>query len=73
MSRSTSNEGLSIAYRIGYQLRMLGLSLFGPAQLGEQDDPKARLARERQAKVDAARAGREAREARDGRAGTTPR
>jgi hypothetical protein len=69
VSRS-SNEGLSIPYRIGYQLRMLGLSLFGPAQLGENNDPKTRLAREREAKVDAARARREARE---GRTGSTSR
>jgi len=66
VSRSTSNEGLSMAYRIGYQLRMLGLSLFGPAQLGEQNDPKTRLAREREEKVAAARARREAREGRAG-------
>ena len=69
MSRS-SNEGLSIAYRIGYRLRMMGLSLFGPAQLGEQNDPKARLFREREAKVKAAQARRAARE---GTAGSTPR
>ncbi|GAB3047869.1 hypothetical protein GCM10027053_02290 [Intrasporangium mesophilum] len=69
MSRS-SNEGLSIPYRIGYQLRMLGLSLFGPAQLSEQNDPKTRLFKEREAKVAAARARREARE---GTAGSTSR
>ena len=69
MSRS-SNEGLSIPYRIGYQLRMLGLSLFGPAQLGEQYDPKTRLFKEREAKVAAARGRRVARE---GTAGSTPR
>ena len=68
MSRGTSNEGLSIGYRIGYQLRMLGLSLFGPAQLGEQNDPKARLAREREAKVEAARTRREAAAGRTGSA-----
>lgn len=69
MSRA-SNEGLSMSYRIGYQLRMLGLSVFGPAQLGEQNDPKTRLFREREAKVEAARARREARE---GTAGSAPR
>jgi hypothetical protein len=69
----TSNEGLSIPYRIGYQLRMLGLSLFGPAQLGEQNDPKTRLAREREAKVAAARARREQREAPEGRTGSPQR
>ena len=69
MSRS-ANEGLSVPYRIGYQLRMLGLSLFGPAQLGEQNDPKTRLFKEREAKVKAARARRQARE---GIADSTPR
>lgn len=58
MSSQRSNEGLSIGYRIGYRLRMLGLSLFGPAQLGESNDPKARLAREREARVARARATR---------------
>jgi hypothetical protein len=72
VSRS-SNEGLSIPYRIGYQLRMLGLSLFGPAQLGEKDDPKTRLAREREAKVAGARARREQGEQQHGRTGSTSR
>jgi hypothetical protein len=49
---------------------MLGLSIFGPAQLGEQNDPKTRLFKEREAKVAAARARRETRE---GAAGPTPR
>jgi hypothetical protein len=50
MARSSRRRRLSLAYRIGYQLRMAGLSLFGPAQLGERDDPKARLQRERAAR-----------------------
>ena len=49
MSRSGSSAGLSIGYRIGYRLRLIGLTLFGPAQLGEGNDPKARLERERAA------------------------
>lgn len=51
MARSGSNRGLSIGYRIGYRLRLIGLTVFGPAQLGEGNDPKARLERERAARV----------------------
>ena len=58
MARSKS-KGLSVGYRIGYRLRMIGLTLFGPAQLGEGNDPKTRLVREREARVAAARAARE--------------
>jgi hypothetical protein len=61
VSSSRSREGLSIWYRIGYRLRLIALTVFGPAQLGEGNDPTARLAREREAKVAAARAAREAR------------
>lgn len=61
MSSSRSSQGLSVGYRIGYQLRMLGLTIFGPAQLGEGNDPKVRLAREREARVAAAKAAREGR------------
>jgi len=60
VSISRSRDGLSIGYRIGYRLRLIGLTIFGPAQLGEGNDPSARLARERAAKVAAARAAREA-------------
>jgi hypothetical protein len=49
---------LSLAYRIGYQIRYLGLHVFGPAQLGDNEDPQARLRRERQRKVAAARSAR---------------
>ena len=63
MSRASSREGLSIGYRIGYRIRQLGLTIFGPAQLGEGNDPKARLERERAARVAAARAAREERDA----------
>jgi hypothetical protein len=39
---------------------MLGLSIFGPAQLGESNDPKERLRRERAAREAAAASAREA-------------
>ena len=58
MSSSRTHEGLTVGYRVGYRLRMIGLTIFGPAELGEGNDPKARLARERTAKVAAARAAR---------------
>ncbi|GAA5026085.1 hypothetical protein GCM10023258_19550 [Terrabacter aeriphilus] len=58
--RANSTEGLSVGYRIGYRLRMIGLTVFGPAQLGEGNDPKARLERERAARVARARAARTA-------------
>jgi hypothetical protein len=50
MARTPRSGRLSLAYRLGYNLRMLGLSLFGPAQLGERNDPKERLRRERAAR-----------------------
>lgn len=56
MARSRSSRGLSIGYRIGYRLRLIGLTIFGPAQLGEGNDPKARLERERAARVAASQA-----------------
>lgn len=62
---SRSSKGLSIGYRIGYRLRMIGLTLFGPAQLGEGNDPKLRLAREREARQARARTARRARDDRD--------
>jgi hypothetical protein len=67
MAGKGNNEGLSIGYRIGYQLRKMGLTFFGPAQLGEGSDPTARLAAERAAKVAKARRAREQREADEAR------
>lgn len=67
MAGKGDNEGLSMGYRIGYQLRKLGLTFFGPAQLGESNDPTARLAAERAAKVATARREREQREADEAR------
>ncbi len=57
VARSDS-EGLSLRYRIWYQIRYLGLHVFGPAQLGDQEDPQARMRRERERKVAAARLAR---------------
>ena len=57
VARSDS-EGLSLGYRIRYQIRYLGLLVFGPAQLGDNEDPQARMRRERERKVAAARLAR---------------
>ncbi|MCH8612875.1 hypothetical protein [Arsenicicoccus dermatophilus] len=57
------NTGLSLGYRIMWQLRYLGVSVFGPAQLDPDNDPKDNLIRERRRKVAAAHAA----------AGTTPK
>jgi len=56
VSSSKPKSGLSIGYRIGYRIRMFALTIFGPAQLGEGNDPKARLERERAARVARAQA-----------------
>jgi hypothetical protein len=63
MATKADREGLSLGYRILYRIRYIGLHMYGPAQLGEEDDPHMRLKRERQAKVDAARRARIEREA----------
>jgi hypothetical protein len=52
------SEGLSVGYRILYRIRYIGLHVFGPAQLGDTDDPHARMRRERERKVAAARRAR---------------
>ena len=65
-------EGLSLGYRIMYRIKYVGLHMFGPAQLGSEDDPQARLVRERAAKVAAARAARLDREARERKAHDGP-
>ncbi len=57
MARADS-EGLSFGYRILYRIRYIGLHLYGPAQLGDTEDPHARLRRERARKVDTARRAR---------------
>lgn len=56
------DEGLSLAYRLGWRIRYTVMHLFGPAQLSGQVDPHERLDRERAAKVAEARRRREERE-----------
>ena len=51
-------EGLSLGYRIMWRIKYAGLHVFGPAQLGTEADPQARLVRQREGKVAAARAAR---------------
>lgn len=46
-----------IPWRIGYRMRWLGYTFFGPAQLDDDADPLAKLKRERQRR-DAVRAAR---------------
>jgi hypothetical protein len=62
MSRKADREGLSLGYRIGYQIKVLGMHLYGPAQLGESEDPHRRLERQRAAKVAAVRQARQERQ-----------
>lgn len=59
MARS-EREGLSLGYRLGWRLRYIAMSVFGPAQLGTADDPLMRLQREKREKVESARRAREA-------------
>ena len=63
------NEGLSLGYRVMYRIKYLGMHVFGPAQLGSQDDPHQRMQRQRAAKVAAAKAKRAAAEADSGQSG----
>jgi hypothetical protein len=62
VGRKAEREGLSLAYRIGYRIKVLGMHMYGPAQLGDAEDPHRRLERQRAAKVAAARQARELRE-----------
>ena len=64
MGSKADREGLSLGYQVVYGIRYVGYHLFGPAQLGPEDDPHMRLRRERDAKVAAARQARLEREAR---------
>ncbi|KRF23768.1 MULTISPECIES: hypothetical protein [unclassified Phycicoccus] len=52
-------EGLSWGYRLGYRVKWIGMHLYGPAQLGDAEDPHRRLERQRAARVAAARLARE--------------
>ena len=56
MSRKSDREGLSLGYRIAYRIKWLAMHMYGPAQLGDRDDPHRRLERQRAAKVAAAKA-----------------
>lgn len=62
MSRKDDREGLSLGYRITYRVKVIGMHLYGPAQLGDAEDPHRRFERQRAAKVAAARRARELRE-----------
>lgn len=44
-----NSEGLGIGYRLGWNIRRIVMTFFGPAQLGE-DDPMERLTTERRQK-----------------------
>jgi hypothetical protein len=59
----SEREGLSMGYRVRYRLRRMILQIYGPAQLGDSEDPLAKLANERAAKVEAARSAAERRAA----------
>ncbi|MEP7160284.1 MAG: hypothetical protein ABI746_04210 [Dermatophilaceae bacterium] len=50
-----SSEGLGLGYRIVYRLRRAVMSVFGPAQLGD-DDPLAALEEERATRIAEAKA-----------------
>lgn len=67
MGNKADREGLSLWYRIAYRLQYLGLHVFGPAQLGDTDNPHLQLQRRRAAKVAAARQKRAGRETPGGR------
>ena len=57
----TGSTGLPIGYRIGWRLRYAATSVFGPAQLGTADDPQMKLKRERERRLQQARAAQDAR------------
>lgn len=60
MATGFGKSGLTLGYRITYRLRMIGLTIFGPAQLGEGNDPKIALERERAQRVERVKARRRA-------------
>ncbi len=55
MGRTSRNEGLSLWYRFRWRVRYILVNVFGPARLGDDNDPAAALRRERQDKVEQAR------------------
>ena len=58
MDRSSRNEGLSLWYRFRWRVQYILVNVFGPARLGDDNDPAAMLRRERQDKVEQARRAR---------------
>lgn len=54
-----ASDGLSVGYRLWWNIRKSVMSVFGPAQLGGESDPIYRLDRERAAKVAEAQAKRQ--------------
>ena len=52
MDRSSRNEGLSLWYRFSWRVRYMLVNVFGPARLGDDNDPAAVMRQERQARVD---------------------
>jgi len=55
MDRTSRNEGLSLWYRFRWRVQYILVNVFGPARLGDDNDPAAALRRERQDKVERAR------------------
>lgn len=53
-----ASDGLSIWYRIGWNVRRFVFGVFGPAEQSGSNDPLVRLHREREAKVAEAKARR---------------
>ncbi len=62
MSKQANREGLSMGYRIMYQIKRALLTVYGPAQLSGDADPHVRMKRQRDSKVAAARQARLERE-----------
>ncbi len=58
MGKRGDRAELSLGYRVGYWVKYNGLHVFGPAQLGNSEDPQQRMKRERVAKVEAIRRAR---------------
>jgi len=54
MGKTSRNEGLGLWYRFRWRVRYILVNVFGPARLGDDDDPAAELRRERQARIDQA-------------------
>ena len=59
MGKKADRQALSLGYRILYRVKYIGMHMYGPGELGDQEDPHMRLKRERQAKVDAWRRAQE--------------